>query len=176
VNARERAIAIATAAIVSTVLLWVVVLSPALESYKASGERVDSLTDALRASQDLLSRKPTLVEQRRALDLALAPPGAPTQAIPEFLDRIKSLSEAAGLRPTTLRYLRAEKYETAFSELRFELRATASLKQLEDFLVRLAADGKYVRVASLSVTPQPNEKDATVTADLSLVALAPPEG
>ena len=171
-NVRERALAIATTAVVVVGAGWTYALSPALDRWREADTRVEKLAADKAACEELLERAPALREERRAIELAIAPQGGPSEAIPGFLDRVRALGEAAGIRPSTLRYLRADKVENAFAELRFELRTQAPLKQVQDFLVRLAGAGQPVRIASLTIAPQP---DGTVDADLALVALAPLE-
>jgi hypothetical protein len=91
--------------------------------------------------------------------------------IPSFLDHVQSLSDAAGFKPMSLRYVRQDKYE-AYSELRFELKARAPLSQLQDFLVKMTASVYYLRVHAITLNPR---DDGTVEAEFSLVGLATKE-
>jgi hypothetical protein len=167
---REKALAIATAAVLILGLLWTQVLSPRLEEWRTTGENLERLEDQKRNSDDLLRRAPSITEERRSLELALVQGGGANDAIPAFLDRVRALSEAAGFRPTKLDYQRSDRYENAFAELKFEMTARAPLKQIEDFLVRLAGEGQFVHVSSLTITPM---NDGSIRADLGLVTLAP---
>src|SRR5262249_7857276 len=134
---RERALAIATGAVLVLGLLWMQVLSPKMEEWRTTGESLEHLEDQKHNSDDLLRRAPSIQEERHALELALVQGGGANDAIPAFLDRVRALSEAAGFRPTKLDYERADRVENAFGELKFQMSAKATLKQIEDFLVRL---------------------------------------
>lgn len=175
----EKVLAGITVAIVSSVGLWSYVAQPTIDRWRAASEREETLKDKLGRWQALVNRGDELRVERKAIDDALRPPldelgasnvgaGASGDAIAGFLSHLTSLTAAAGINPSTLRYVRSDPFD-AFAELRFELKARAPLKQVHDFLVRMAASDWFLRVQSLSIVPR---ESGDVEADMSLVALA----
>lgn len=180
-NQRERVLAGVTAAVLGVGGFYTLVLEPAWTRWSDADQQARVLEGALareRAQADGLDR---VRATRAALDARLRPAeGDPSTA---FVAHARALSGEAGFEPTALRFMGARpladetkragaKDEAApFAELSFELRARTTLDKLTDFLVRLAASERPVRVASLGVTPRPGSSDLDV--DLGLVALAP---
>lgn len=172
----EKVLAGLTAGIIASVGLWSWVVQPTIERWRAATEREESLQEKLGRWHTLVQRSPEIRGERQAVDIALTPPADETadptngggDAIAGFLSHLASLTDAAGFKPSTLRYVRAEGFEP-YAELRFELKAKAPLARIHDFLVKMTASDWYLRAQSLSITPQSNGE---VEADMSLVALA----
>lgn len=180
-NARERVLGGITAAVLGVAGVYSLLLEPAWTRWTEADQQARVLESALlreRAQADGLER---VRGERAALDARLRPADAdPATA---FVAHARALTREAGFEPGTLRFLgarpltddtkrRGPRDEAApFAELSFELRARTTLEKLTDFLVRLAASERPVRVAALGLTPRPGSADLEV--DLSLVALAP---
>ena len=106
------------------------------------------------------------------MEESLIPPAGTTlQAW--ILKHLEEVGTEARFSPSSLRYLRADLLDegSAYAELRFELRAQATAKQLQSFLVRLAASPRHVRVVALSLVPK-KKNDEQLDVNLTLVALA----
>lgn len=191
-NAREKRIAGVTAAVVGAGLLWVLGLEPAWAAWTREGDRLTSLQELVRRERELQAELKGLREQRQVLAERLSP-GHAEGAIAGFAAFVRGLSRGAGFEPASLRFVRAqalvEPGEAApasrsaaaaaaprgspFAELRFELRARTSLKALHEFLLKLAASERPVRVVTLGISPRSDGPDLDV--DMSLLALAPRE-
>lgn len=193
-NAREKRIAGVTAAVVGAGLLWVLGLEPAWAAWAREGDRLTSLQELVRRERELQAELKGLREQRQVLAERLSP-GHAEGAIAGFAAFVRGLSRGAGFEPASLRFVRAqalvEPGEAApasrsaaaaaaatprgspFAELRFELRARTSLKALHEFLLKLAASERPVRVVALGISPRSDGPDLDV--DMSLIALAPRE-
>lgn len=174
---REKRLALVTAAVVGAYLLWVVAAAPLLDDLARLDEQAGVTEQALERDRALRERLGVLKDERDALEAALRPP-AGEGVVPWFLDHVRDLSRASGFEPTSLRYVRAEPLGEAdgpFAELRFELRASVGLDDLQPFLIRLAASERPVRVVSLSVSPRPGGDGEALEVALGLSALAPRE-
>lgn len=187
-NARERSLAIATAAVLGVGGGWAFVLEPAWTRWSQADDQAASLERALAAERAVADGLDGLRARRLALDERLRPEASVGHdgVVPAFLAHVRALGKESGFEPSTLRFLGArplvegDKKRGAatderppFAELTFELRARTTLDKLTDFLVRLAAEDRPVRVASLGITPRTGGSELDV--DLGLVALAPAE-
>jgi len=155
--------------VIGLALGWTYFVKPTIDRWREANDHTASLEDQLEKAESLVNRRTSIEAERAAIERRLEPddPTGAGSAIPAFLEHVQSLSEAAGFHPATLRYVRSDKYD-AYAELRFELKARAPLKQLQDFLVRMAASTWYLRVQALSLNPR---EDGTIEAEFSLVGL-----
>lgn len=169
----ERLLAAAAMAVVGVAGGWTYGVRPLVERWNTARERVATLQTGLDAARTLVGRKQQVESDRAAVLTALTPPEALDDegrgaAIPGFLEHLRRLTSDAGFQPGSLRYVRSDAFES-YAELRFELRARAPLRQLQTFLVKMAASEWYLRVHALALQPR---DDGTVEADVSLVGLA----
>lgn len=174
-NRRETVMAGATGFVVVSALAWTLVARPTIERYRDARDRVEQLHVDLEKANALVKRKSELLGERAAIDRALSQDDALNgvaiqkgAALDAFLEHIRSLTKAAGFEAKELKYVRAEVLDS-YAELRFELRARAPLKQIQDFLVRMASSDWYLRAQALQVQPR---EDGTIEVDFSLVGLA----
>ena len=189
-NQRERALATVTAALVLGGGLWVLGIEPAYARWTELGARLAEAERKLEAERSTGERAGALARTRKELEVTLWPADE-TPLEPWFIDHVRELSRAAGLEPDSLRAVgaraldppggssarrgsagRGEEPASAYAELRFELRFTSSMRELTEFLARLAASDRHVRVSSLALTPGRKGGD-DLQANLSLVALVP---
>ena len=165
----EKVLALVAGAVVIVAIGWTYLLRPTVERWNEARERVSRLQDQLDQAETLVARRNALEAEKSAIERALTPPdngsGAASVA---FYERLRILTEASGFKPVSLRHLRTDAFD-AYAELRFELKVRAPLRQLEDFLVRMAASEWYLRAHAISLAPR---DDGQVEADLSLVGLA----
>jgi Tfp pilus assembly protein PilO len=170
VKKSEQVLALASSGIIAVAIGWAYALKPTIDRWREASDKVATLEDTLTKEVALVARRSAIEADRAAIEKALEDPagGSP---IPSFLDHVQSLSDAAGFKPMSLRYVRQDKYE-AYSELRFELKARAPLSQLQDFLVKMTASVYYLRVHAITLNPR---DDGTVEAEFSLVGLATKE-
>lgn len=187
-NARERRLAIVTAAVLGAGGGWALVIEPAWARWSQAAAQARSLERALEAERTIADGLDRLRAERLALDERLRPASSAGTdgVVPAFLAHVRALGKDSGFEPSTLRFLGARPLLQAdaakrrgarderppFAELTFELRARTTLDKLTDFLVRLAAEDRPVRVASLGITPR-TSGNAELDVDLGLVALAP---
>lgn len=190
-NARERRLAVITAAVLGVGGGWGLVLEPAWARWSQADAEARSLERALEAERSVAQELDALRAERLALDERLRPEASagPDGVVPAFLAHVRALGKESGFEPSTLRFLGARPLVEAdaqkrrgaakdekppFAELTFELRARTTLAKLTDFLVRLASEDRPVRVASLGITPRTGG-GSELDVDLGLVALAPAE-
>jgi hypothetical protein len=171
----EKVLAAVTGVVVSTVVVWSFVVQPTIRSWRDVAEKDDTVRDKLARWKELLGRESRLRADRDAIEVALTPPddggagsSAPGAAEAGFLEHLRGLTDAAGLKPKDLSYVQTHAFD-AYAELRFALKARAPLKPIQDFLVRMAASPWYLRVESLTISPRDGGE---VEADMSLIALA----
>ncbi len=176
-NSREIAMASVTGAIVVSALGWTMVVRPTIEGWREAHERADTAQDQLDKAHALLKRKGELRAERDAIEHSIQPTDAPPgreeawDADAAFLEHLRDLVAAAGISKESiqdLRSVRAEPYD-AYAEIHYELRVHASLKEIEQFLVRMTASEWYLRVQGIQIQPR---TDNTVECDMSLVGLA----
>jgi hypothetical protein len=179
VNTREIAIASVTGAVVVSALGWTLVIRPTIEGWRESHERAATAQDQLDKANSLIKRKGELRAERDTIERAIQPTEPPAGQAPlelwdadaAFLEHLRDLTSAAGIPNDAiqdLRSVRAEPYD-AYAEIHYELRAHATLKQIEEFLVRMTASEWYLRVSGIQIQPR---TDSTVEVDMSLVGLA----
>lgn len=171
-NSREMAMAGATGAIVACAFGWTFVIRPTMDRWTSARDHRDALLDQASKAKELVERKNQIESDRRVISERLGVEGDslfPTRgvAIADFVDHLNNLSKAAGFTPRDLKFVRAEQLD-AYAEFRFDLRARAPLRQLVDFLVRMRASERYLRVQAMQIQPK---EGGEVEADLSLVAL-----
>jgi hypothetical protein len=179
-------LAIATGLVVGGALFLALILEPTWSEHRELGEQVHTLEQAVLRERALHEQLEALEAERWALAVSLHPPEE-TPVIPWFIAHVRRLSREAGFEPSSLRYVntrplewndasrsRGEAQETPFAELRFELKARTSLAMLQEFLVRLTASPRHVRVVALALAPKQSGSQE-LDANLSLVALAPRE-
>jgi hypothetical protein len=174
----EKTLAVATATVLVLALGWLYVVQPLVKRWTDARDRVETLERSLEKSKALVDRRDAVEAERAAIDRALAP-ASPTDeleraflgssVIPTFLEHIRSLSTAAGFPQGQTRIVAKPSVYEAYAELKFELKVRAPLKQIQDFLVRMAASEWYLRVQSLSVHPR---EDGTIEADITLLGLS----
>ena len=169
---RERGLAIATGSVLAGAAVFLGWLEPRYQAWKELDDQAAVLEQALERDRERAASVRALADAREELDALLQTPGG-ASVVPAFIAHIRSLSAGAGFEPEALRYLSAEPLGSGspFAELRFELRAKTEPKRLTAFLVALVASERPVRVASVSVTPEPTGEDVDVS--LSLLALVP---
>lgn len=183
---RERKIAVATAAVLTVGGVYGLLLEPAWARWQAADEQALVLEQGVlreRAQADAID---ALRQARADLDRQLRPVAQSGDLehgiVPAFLAHIGSLTRGAGFEPSTFRFLgaqpllqgdarRSRDAVPVFAELTFELKARTTVVRLTDFLVKLAASDRPVRVASLGIAPRTSGQEVDV--DLNLVALAP---
>lgn len=173
---REKSIALLTAGILGGALLLSEVVDPAIERYKGLIERQELNVGVLERERALSSRVSTLVKRRRVVQETLVPSEGES-LLPWLMGHVRELTQEAGFKSRSLRFVSAQSLDgptskSPFVELRLELRVKTSPKKLQDFLVRLAASERHVRVRSLTTVPDPKGQ---VEATLLLLALAPRE-
>lgn len=173
---REKKIAIMTGAILGGGLLLTQVVEPGLERYKGLAERQELNQGVLERERALSSRVSVLVKRRRGIQETLVPPEGES-LLPWLMGHVRELTQDAGFKSRSLRFVSAQSLDgpsskSPFVEVRLELRVKTSPKKLQDFLVRLAASDRHIRVRALTTVPDPKGK---VEATLLLLALAPRE-
>jgi hypothetical protein len=182
VNARERTLAIATAAVLVVGGGWGLLIEPAWGRWQDAGSRARGLEAALERMRSLRDSLPALQEDRAALDARIGAARSEEVAT-AFIAELRALTKQAGFEPTTLRSLggrpleQGEKKRGApaeqapFTEVSFELKARTTLDKLTDLLVLLAGTPRPVRVVSLSLSPRQASPDLEI--EVGLVALGP---
>lgn len=183
---REKKIGAITAAVLGVGGVYGLLLEPAWARWQDADEQAVVLEQAVVRERAQAEGIDALRKARADLDQQLRPvalSGVEHGVVPAFLAHIGSLSRGAGFEPSTFRFLgarpliegdarKARDAVPVFAELSFELKARTTLVRLTDFLVKLAASERPVRVASLGITPR-SGSGAEVDLDLNLVALAP---
>ena len=172
-NQREKLIAVATGVLLGGGLLLTQVLEPGWARYQDLSTRHRQASRVLESERELVTRVAVLVKRRQKLQETLAP--VEGSLLPWLLGHVRELSQEAGFTPRSLRFVSAQPLDAAtkgetFLELKLELRTKTSPKKLQDFLVRLAASDRHVRVRTLTTVPDPKGE---VEATLLLLALAP---
>lgn len=171
---REKTIALATGAILGSAFLLTQVVEPAWKRYQDLSTRHELNEGILERERALGSRVATLVKDRRAIESTLVAPEGES-LLPWLMGHIRELSQAAGFKSRSLRFVSAQGLDgptakSPFVEVRLELRVKTSARKLQDFLVRLAASDRHLRVRSLTTVP---DAKGQVEATLLLLALAP---
>ncbi|MBL4850180.1 MAG: hypothetical protein JKY65_32025 [Planctomycetes bacterium] len=170
---RERRIAHATWILLGGGLLLTQVVEPGWKRYRDLSQEHELAEGILDRERALATRVVTLVKRRQELQETLAPKEG--SLVPWLMGHVRELSQEAGFKPRSLRFVSAQplgdaKKAGAFLELKLELRTKTSPKKLQDFLVRLAASERHVRVRSLTTVPDPKGR---IEATLLLLALVP---
>jgi hypothetical protein len=184
VTGRERTLALVTGIVLGVGGAYGLLLEPAWTRWQEADEQALLLEDAVAREREQAASLDRVRAEREALEDRLGGLASGQALVPAFLAHVRALTRQAGFEPGTLRSLgarplvedgkRPARDEVApFAELSFELRARTTLERLTDFLVRLAAGDKPVRVAGLSLTPRQGATDLEV--EVTLVALAPRE-
>ncbi len=183
---RERILLGVTVAVVGGALTLTLGVEPAVTRWRELSAERARLEEEVERDRALAAALRDLVHERRALLGSLEPPEGQA-LVPWLIDHLRDLTREAGFEPAALRYVsgrplpapaptagsasgsRAE--AGPFAELRFELEARTTLERLQRFCVALAASDRAVRVAAVSLAPE--RAGADLTANLTLVALAP---
>lgn len=177
---RERNLLAITLAVVGGAAGVTFGLEPALARWRELSAKREALARDVAQDEALAREVRALGREQHALLGALAPPEGEA-IVPWLADHVRALTREAGFEPAALRYVSARalpapggKGEAGpFSELRFELEARTTLSRLQTFCVALAASDRAMRVAAFSLAPE--RKGDELTAQLTLVALAPAE-
>ncbi|MGE0710173.1 MAG: hypothetical protein AB7N76_07530 [Planctomycetota bacterium] len=186
-NAREQKLLFATVVMVGGAALVTQVLEPAFARQAALSEQREVLEQALERERALASRRKTMEARRAEMLKGLTPP-KDTSLVPWVMESVRTAAAQCGFKPASLRFVAARPLEEAaaantrartkakqakgpFIEVRLEMRARVSFRDLQEFLCRLAASERHVRVRSLDVTPRTGGDP--VDAHLELIALAP---
>ena len=177
-NQREKRLSIATVVILGGGFLFSQVVDPGLKRYQEQQDQQELVESALERERMLSSRIGTLIKRRQELEATLAPAEGES-LLPWLMGHIRELAQEAGFKPSSLRFVSAQaldgpgKDEGPFVELKLELRVKTSPKELQEFLIRLAASPRHLRVRALSMTP--DKKGDQVETTILLLALAPRE-
>jgi hypothetical protein len=170
---RERRMAIVTGVIVVAGLLWSQAIEPTYVSWSEQAEHLSNLEQLASRDREASAKLRALGAERRELDDGLKPP-AGQALVPWFIAHLRDVASDASFKASSLRYLRTEPIgKETFAEVRFELRARSSSKELQAFLVRLAASPRHVRVVALGVSPRKSGDSLDI--DMTVAALASPD-
>lgn len=185
---REKKIAVATAAVLTVGGVYSLLLEPAWARWQDADALAQVREVSIVRERAQAEGLDALRQARADLDAQLRPVAQTGDLeehgiVPAFLAHIGSLTRGAGFQPSTFRFLgaqplvegdarKARDAVPVFAELTFELKARTTVVRLTDFLVKLAASDRPVRVASLGIAPRTGG-GAEVDVDLNLVALAP---
>lgn len=184
---REKKIAAVTAAVLTVGGVYGLLLEPAWTRWQEADEQALVLEQAVVRDRAQAEGIDALRAARAELDAQLRPVAHTGDlehgVVPAFLSHIGALTRQAGFDPSTFRFLgaqpltrgdarRARDAVPVFAELTFELKARTTVARLTDFLVKLAASDRPVRVASLGIAPRMGQGQE-IDVDLNLVALAP---
>jgi hypothetical protein len=187
VTPREKKIAVATAAVLTVGGVYGLLLEPAWARWQEADDQAVVLEQAVVRERTQAEGIDALRKARADLDAQLRPVATIGDLehgiVPAFLAHIGTLTRGAGFEPSTFRFLgarpliegdarKARDAVPVFAELTFELKARTTVVRLTDFLVKLAASDRPVRVASLGIAPR-SGAGSEVDVDLNLVALAP---
>lgn len=178
-NQREKRLAIATGLVLGGAFMFLQVLEPAWKRHEEQQEQRELVESALERERMLSSRIKTLIKRRQELEASLSP-GEGESLLPWLMGHVRELAQAAGFQPSSLRFVSAQpldgpaaKDAGPWTELKLELRVKTSAKELQEFLIRLAASERHLRVRALSMTP--DKKGDQVETTILLLALAPRE-
>jgi hypothetical protein len=176
--------ALATGVVVGGALLFTQALEPGWARFRELREARSIHEEALESDQALADRLSSIKERKATLWATLAPP-PDTSLVPWVMEHVREQASAAGFKPSSLRFVavrpygkpqrgrRSAKTQPAFLEVRIEVRARVRFKEAQDFLCRLAASDRHVRVQSLDLTPR--KGGDRVDLHVQLLALAPRE-
>lgn len=174
---REQRLAIATATLVGAALVWVVAIEPITTQWGELEAERSRLARAADEDEQAARRLRDLVQERRDFEAGLQAPEGEA-LVPWLAAHLRELTRIAGFEPSAVRYVGGRPLETerrdqpsAFAEIRFELRAQATLHELEVFGAELIASDRYVRISSFTFSPARGPGDV-LDADLTIVALA----
>ncbi len=167
---RERRLAIITGTVLLGGLLWTQIAEPAYKTLTQQGDDLYGLERLVNSDREASSKLRSLGAARRELEDSLRPPEGQT-LVYWLIAHLRDVAGDASFSASSLRFLRTEPLgEGTFAELRFEVRGRSSAKELQAFLIGLAASNRHVRVVALGVTPRRSGDSLDI--DMTLAALA----